>query len=251
MAAFHLVDAYCYGAGFDFTGESNRIQGNVEVAALNANTFRGGWAKYAGGLKSLGLDMAGVWGSATSQAVDPEAWAALGVADRVFTIGAAEAQPSSPVSILGETGVAYLFRGEEAQYALGGEVGTVAPFTIRVENSQGHGAVRGHLLKAKGTVSATGQLGSTYDTLGFGVSATQALYCTFHNFVPGTTITVQVQSDDNTGFSSPTTIGTIGPVTVSGGSWLRVAGPITDRYLRCNVSAITGTHTVAAAMAIG
>jgi hypothetical protein len=70
-------------------------------------------------------------------------------------------------------------------------------------------------------------------------------------FSAGTTITVQVQSDDNAGMSSPTTVATIGPITVVGGTWMTpIAGPITDTYYRMNVSAITGTFSVAGAIGI-
>jgi hypothetical protein len=251
MAVIALTDFASHVGGYDFTTDTNNALLKMDADALPATPFRSsGWKRVVAGLKSMSFDMEGFWASAASQAVDPESFPDLGVIGRVYTVCAAEAQPASPISILGSTGVAYMWQGVKYSYQLLGQVGEVAPFSLSCAGSSGTGVVRGHLVKAKGTVSATGQLGSTYDNLGLGISASQSLFVTFHEFVVGTSITVQVQSDDNTGFSSPTTIGTIGPITTSSGTWLAIPGPITDQYLRLNVSAVTGTHTVAAAMAI-
>lgn len=251
MGAFSLLNVATYCGGYDFTTDTNNAMLSMEAAALDGTTFRGdGWNKVVGGLKKTSFELKGFWQSATSQAVDPQSFPDLGSPERVFTVSPNEAEPASPASILAAER-AYMFQGLKTRYLLGGTIGDVAPFELSTQGSNGVGVVQGLLLKKTGTVSATGQMGSTLDTLGFGVSATQFVYATFHMFVPGTTITVQVQSDDNGGFSSATTIATIGPITVSGGTWMTpVPGPITDRYFRFNVSANTGTHTVAAAMGI-
>ena len=110
--------------------------------------------------------------------------------------------------------------------------------------------MRGQLAKAKGNVSATGQLGSVLN-LGAPTS-TQYVYATLHVFSAGATITVEVQSDSSAGFGTPTTRGTIGPITARGGTWMtRVAGPFAaETHWRMNVSAVTGTHSVAGAIAV-
>ena len=249
MAAIALTDAFVYASGYDFTSDLNEVRMNVAVDVLQATPFRSTWKRVIAGLKDVTLEEKGFWASAATQSPDSESFPQLGVVDQVYTIGVDEAQPSSPVSIIGAE-VAYLFKAGKFSYTLGDQVGTVAPFTLGASGTSDAGVVRGLQVRTKTTVSATGALGAVLDTLGFGVGAAQKVYTTFHDFVPGTTITVQVQTDDNVGFSSPTTVGTIGPITVSGGTWLEVNGPITDRYLRLNVSAITGTHTVAAAMGI-
>jgi hypothetical protein len=116
--------------------------------------------------------------------------------------------------------------------------------------TNGVGVVRGGVAKAKGNVSSTGATGSVQQ-LG-DVAANEFLYATLHVFSAGTTITVQVQSDDNSGFSSPTTRATFSGVTTAGGNWVtRVAGAITDTYWRFNVSAVTGTFSIAGAIGIG
>lgn len=251
MGAIALTNVTTHVGGYDFTTDTNNALLKLDAEGKDGTTFgSNGWKVIVPGLKQAGLDLAGFWQSAASQAVDPEAFTNLGVADRVYTIAESGAQPASPVSIV-DPARAYMFRGGSFHYEMFGEVGEVAPFKLNGMGTRGEGVVMGLLLKAKGNVSATGALGSTLDTLGFGVLTGQNLYVTFHVFTAATTITVQVQSDDNSGFSSPTTVATIGPITTSSGTWMTpVPGPITDRYLRLNVSAITGTFSVASAMGI-
>jgi hypothetical protein len=145
-----------------------------------------------------------------------------------------------------------MFQGGKFSYSLGGQIGEILPFDLDMMGSHGaSGLVRGQITKAKGTVSATGASGTGVN-LG-NVATGQYLYATFHVFgTPGTTITAVIQSDDNAGFSSATNRITFGPITTAGGTWgTRVAGPLTETHYRLNVTAITGTFTVAAAIGIG
>lgn len=241
MSVIALTDAYCFVAGHDFTGDTNQLTLNSEVAALDRTTFRSaGWTELKGGLKSNEFAMGGFWQSAESDAVDPEAFGDLGVADRVFTMGPEETEGSP----------AFLFQAGHFNYQLFGTIGELAPFSLTSHGTNGVGVVRGQLAKAMGTVSATGVLGSVLN-LG-AVGASQYLYATLHVFgTPGTTITVQLQSDDSAAFASPTTRYTFPAVTAAGGTWAtRVAGAITDTHYRLNVSAITGSFTVAGAIAV-
>jgi hypothetical protein len=236
-----LLNVTSYADGHDFTGDSNVAQFTAEAQALDASTFRsGGWMENAYGAKSAAFNMQGFWQSAATDAVDPELWAAVGAVDRVHTI--------APDEVAG--GVAYMLRAGVSNYQLlDGGYGQLAKFTMDAGVTAGPVA-RGMLAKIKGAASATGPLGSGVQ-LG-AVAANQFLYATFHVFTIGTSITVQVESDDNAGFTTPTLRGTIGPLTVRGGVWMtRVAGPLTDTWYRFNVSAVTGAHVVAGAIGIG
>jgi len=241
MSELALIDAFAYVAGHDFTGDTNQLQFQAEAAALDATTFgSGGWMENAYGLKNLGFNMQGFFQSATDDAVDPEAFTDLGVASRVHTFGDVET----------ETSPAMIFQAGKSQYQLLGQVGELAPFQLQSVGTDGVGAIRGQLAKAKGVVSAVGALGSGLN-LG-AVASGKYLYATFHVFSAGTTITVLVESDDNSGFTTAATQQTIGPITTRGGTWMtRVAGPITDTWYRMRVSAITGSFTVAGAIGIG
>lgn len=242
MAVLALTDAFAYVAGYDFTTDTNSLMLDMEADARDKTTFASsGWREFAGGLKSSKFDMEGFWQSATSQAVDPEAFPDLAVVNRVLTFGDVETEAT----------VAYLAQLGKFSYELGGQLGELAPFKLGSIGTDGVGVVRGQLAKAKGDVSATGALGSILN-LGAPTS-TQYVYATFHVFgTPGTTITIQVQSDDGAGFATPTTRATIGPLTAAGGTWMtRVAGPFAgETHWRFNVSAITGTFTVAGAIGV-
>lgn len=241
MATFALDDATIWVAGYDWTTDLNQITLNVSADELDSTTFGGGgWRSRTGGLRTVGAQLAGFWQSAASAAVDPEAFPNLGTADRVVTVA-----PDSA-----ETTPAYLFQAGQFSYEMFGQVGDLTPFTLGMSGTNGVGVVRGQVAKAKADVSATGATGSGVN-LG-AVSASQYLYASLHVFSAGTTVTVLVESDDNAGFTTPTTVATIGPLTTTGGTWMtRVAGAITDSYFRFNISAITGTFSVAGAIAVG
>jgi len=242
MAVINLTDAFCYCEGYDFTTDTNNATLTSDAAQLDATTFgSGGWQELAMGLKTTNLAWSGFWQAGNSgQSVDSQAFSALDAAsDEAYTIGPVETE-SWPV---------YMFEAQKSQYTIGGQVGEITPFTLAASVTDGVGMARGMLAKARGTVSATGQLGQALN-LG-ALSSTQYLYATFHAFVAGTTITVTVESDSASNFPSPTTLATLGPFTASGGTWMpRVAGPITDTWYRLNVTAITGTFTVAGAIGL-
>jgi len=243
VATTALTDVFSYVSEYDFTCDTNNAMLDLAAAELDATTFcSSGWTTKIAGLKSVKYDMAGFWQSAANQAVDPQAFPRLGTVDEVFTVGPVRTEATGVTS-----SGCYLFKAGKFSYEQFGQVGTVAPFKLSSMGTNGVGVRRGWLLKAKGSVSATGQLGQTFDTaLG---SASSTLYATVHIFTVGTTITIQLQSDDNTGFTTPTTLATIGPLTAVGGTWMTPVAGNSDRYLRFNVSANTGTHSVAAALA--
>lgn len=241
MSVIALTNAFSYVHGYDFTTDLNKIMLNVEANALDSTTFGpGGYRSFAGGLKSWSYEMGGYWQSATSQAVDVEAFPELSTANRVYTVGVDQTAGS----------VCYMAQGGKYNYSLGGSIGELTPFSLNCYNTDKYGIVRGQIAKAKGTVAATGALGSALN-LG-AVGAGQYLYGTFHVFgTPGTTITAVLESDVDNTFGAATTRITFGPITTAGGTWgTRVAGAITDTWYRLRVTAITGTFTVAGALAV-
>lgn len=239
MAVISLANSFCYVGNVDFTTEINTATIGHEVATLDATTFGSdGWSESAAGLKSVNFAYSGFWRPLND-------WGYIDIdagTSRVCTVG--------PSEVEGLTGVAYMFQATNSQYSLGGQVGELMPFSVTASGSNGVGVVRGRVAKTMGAVSATGALGTALN-LG-AVASTKSLYATLHiTGTAGTTITVQVQSDDNSGFTTPTTVATLGPLTAIGGTWMTpVAGALTDTWYRFNVSAITGTFTVAGAIGI-
>lgn len=241
MASLSLTDATTWIGGYDFTSNLNEISLNTSIDDLDSTTFGGGgYRARKGGLRTVEANMAGFWESATLDAPDPQVFTNIGTADRVVTMAYDDA----------ETSTAYLFQAGKFSYDMFGEVGALTPFNVSMMGTNPVGLIRGQVSKAKANVSATGVTGTGVN-LG-NVSASQYLYATFHVFSAGTTITVTVQSDDNAGFTTPTTRITFGPITTAGGTWgVRLAGALAETHYRFNVTAITGTFSVAGAIGIG
>jgi hypothetical protein len=240
VSTFAFVDPTIWVGGMDATGYLTQVSLSISVAELDSTVFGlAGFRSRKGGLRTVESQYSGFWEAGTG-APDPEIFTNLGVADRVATIA-----PSST-----ETSVAYMHQLGKFAYNPFGQIGELTPFSLNGSNTSAAGVVRGQVAKAKGNVSSTGATGSPVQLGASG--STQYLYAALHVFSAGTTITVQVQSDNASNFPSPTTQGTFSGITTASGTWLtRIAGPITDDWFRLNISAITGTFQIAGAIAIG
>lgn len=240
MAPVALTNAFIYADSHDFTGDSNTLSLNCEGNANDRTNFRSnGWREYGMGVKTSSLSVAGFWQSG-ADTVDEWSFTNFGSAGRVTTIADVETEGQP----------AYMLQAMNHSYSLLGSHGDDAPFSLQGGCSDGLGVVRGQLAKEMGTVSGAGATGTGLN-LG-AVSSTQFLYATFHIFgTPGTTITGVVESDDADTFGTATTRITFGPYTTAGGRWgTRVAGSITDTWYRLRITAVTGTFTVACAIAV-
>lgn len=240
MAPIAVLSPFIYIHGHDFTGDENNFLASFTRAAKDKTTFRSaGWEEVQSGQYASSLEHSGFW-QAAADSVDAAAFTDLGVANRVHSAGMSEVEGQP----------ALMWLAGFFTYSAFGQLGEIAPFNLTSRGTDGVGPVRGQLAKALGNVSGTGQLGSVLN-LGAPTS-TQFVYCTVHIFTAGTTITLQLQSDDNAGMSSPTTRATIGPLTATGGTYMtRLAGPFAgETHWRLNVSAITGTFSIAAAIAV-
>jgi hypothetical protein len=222
---------------YDLTGDTSALELNLSHEPQECTPFGSVAMKRVAGLRDTETQVEGYWDVA-DDGVDETLFGQLaGLQVVTHTVSGTELD------------TAYTYQAKSYSYQFGGQVGEVAPYTLQAQGARGNGtlsvgAIRGRLLKAKGDVSATGALGSGYQ-LG-AVGATQFLYGSFHIFSAGTTITVVLESDDNSDFTSATTRATLGPLTTTGGTWAtRVAGAITDDYYRFRVTAITGTFNVA------
>lgn len=243
MAEFALTDAYLYAGGYDFTTDTNSATLTLDAAALDATTFNSsGYVEQVGGLKSSNLAWSGFWQSASGvsdQAPDNQAFPMLATS-QPYTFG--------PVETEGQ--VAYMFNAMKSNYTQGGDVAALAPFSLTAMGASPDGTIRGRLSKARGTVAGTGAIGTGVNV--GALSSTQSLYATLHIFSAGTTATIALQSDDNSGFTSPTVLNTFSAVTASGGTWMtKISGPITDTWYRFVVTAITGSFTLAGAVGKG
>lgn len=246
MATFVANNVTAYAGPYDMTTDLNKLSLKGMAAELDSTTFQppgaanAGWRTRVGGLKDVDAALDGLWQSGTSQAIDPQAFANLGVSDTVLTV--------SPTGVAADP--CYILQGNEFDYSQGTQVGSLYPFKLGIKGSNAQGLIRAQLAAASQAKSATGQLGSILTMTG--PSASQYVYGSVHLMgTPGTTITIKIQSATLIGFGSPTDRITIGPLTTAGGTFAtRLAGAVTDGFWRMTISAITGTWTVAGAIGI-
>jgi hypothetical protein len=244
MTATVLTDATIYADGFDYTTHANSVELSAEVDDQDITTFGGnGWKQLTGGLRECSASCDIFWQSAavdSPDGVDAENFSHLGHAGFPFSVG--------PTRTEGDT--AYFFKASSYNYELLGDVGDVSTSSLQVSGTDTQGLIRGKWAKIKGNVSAVGAIGSAVN-LG-AVSSTQFVYAVFHIFSVGTTLSWKLESDTSSGFATPANVGsTQGPFTTRGGTYMtRVAGPITDSWFRFNLTACTGTFSVAGAIAV-
>jgi hypothetical protein len=132
---------------------------------------------------------------------------------------------------------AYFFKGVQPQYVTGEAQGNDLLWSLNMQGgSTGYPLLFGKVLDP-------GAIGITADGNGTGVlysavGATQYAYALMHLTeisvtTPGDSMAVIIQSDDNSGFTSPTTRFTFSAASTIGSEFLaRLAGPITDTYWR-------------------
>lgn len=240
MGTFAANNITTWFSGYDMTGDLNSTALAMSYDALEDTAFGDQARSRVAGLEDCQLSEAGFWQSgAAGAAIDPVAFAALGGASRSV---------SNSVDGL-DSSVAYFYRAKSFNYQMFGKIGELVPFSLTAQSARGTGlaavaAVRGRVMKGKGTASATGVSGTAFQ-LG-AVTSGQFLYAAFHEFAVGTTITAVLESAPDNTFGSATTRMTFGPITTVGDTWgTRVAGAITDPWYRLRVTAVTGSHTIA------
>lgn len=214
MAPLVWHDAACWIGEFSFQGVTRSLALALEQDIPECTVFGNTARAYTAGLKGIGLELGGNWDAPTD----------LGVLGTL--LGANKPVTVSPLTTVGT--FAYLFNAISAEYQSGGRVGDVFPFRA---GARGAGLpVRGVLME-NSTRSATGN--GTGQQLG-AIGATQKLYSALH--VPSVsasdTLDVIIQSDDNAGFSSPTTRATLAQITAPASVWTEIAGPVTDDWWR-------------------
>jgi hypothetical protein len=243
MGTYGALAHTMWMGGYDLGADLTQMGLTVTFEPLKDTRFGMTAQSRRGGLQDVQASANG-FHQAGDDLVDAELWAQFSETMQPVT--------QTPTGTVGD--VAYFYQARKFTQSLFGNVGELAPFTIGAQGVRGPGtlsagAIRGRLLVPKGDVSGTGGAGSVVQ-LG-AVASNQYVYAAVHVFSAGTTLTFTISSDDNAGFTSGTTLATLGPLTTTGGTWVtRVAGPITDDYWLVNVTAITGTFNIAVAVGI-
>jgi len=218
--------------GLELAGHGKDVNLATEVNPLDATSYASqGWTELIGGNKSATINL-GLMQDMAAGSVDDTAWSLLGVADIPHSL----CTPSADGSL------AYLWRGIPLSYSpTMSPVGDLAMTQIAGQSSTG-GVVRGSLIHP-GSASRTASSVGTGRQLGAVVSG-KSMYAALHVLsAAGTTpsLTVIVQSDDNSGFTTPTTrISFSAASTGNTYQWGSVAGAITDDWWRISYT-ISGT----------
>lgn len=239
-----LTSCRLYHGAYDLSGNVNTLELSMDADTQDVTTFASnGWTSVEPGMKTGNFSFEGYYATGTGS-IDTHLNGEIGTTGTVLTIGSSSADGST----------AYLTKTATAQIqVLGGSVGEVGK--VSASGTAVTDVVRGTiLLPSSSAKTATGT--GTGRQLG-AVGATEALYASLHILaVSGTatpTLTVKIQSDDNSGFTSPTDRVTFSAGTATGAQWGSVAGAVTDTYWRVSytVSGTSPSFTFAVAAGIG
>jgi hypothetical protein len=227
------LELACHGKNVDLATEVTPL----DTTALCTT----GWTTVVGGLKSGSVDME-LMADFADGMNDERIWGYLGANDTAHSVVTNSADGS----------VAYLFKGIPLSYKIiEGAPGDLAMASISGRSASSP-VVRGRLLHP-GSASRTSSSVGTGRQLG-DVDATQRVYAALHVItVSGTspTLDVIVQSDDNSGFTTPTSRITFSQATAAANrqQFLSTAGAIADTHWRVSYT-IGGSDTPTFAFAV-
>lgn len=229
MAAFALTDTDIFAGALDASCFGNTVELTADGETVDATTFcSAGWRVMIPGLRTWSATFGGPQDLAATTIANTQ------TPDEVYALTVGTAYPLMFVPSGNAVGsVAYGASGLLDSYTpLSGSVGDLA------EHNTSWGPATTNMPLVRGvfatsqTVTATGN--GTGHLLG-AVTASQRVYAGVHFLTAGGTtpsITVILESDDNAGFTTPTTVATFTAATTRSAQWTSVAGAITDTYWR-------------------
>lgn len=224
MSKSVLTNALIMFGGYSLAGSSNAVNLGYAADELAGTTLADTTHVNEGGLKSVVMGAGGFFDSTP----DAGLFTAVGVSD-------------TPVTVAKDTtagSVAYFFKSLLSEYnPMQANIGELLMFQMNA-------AARGSLIRGTLMLNAThtSSAASTGQQLGALTSA-QELHAALHVFaVSGTspTLDVDVESDDNAGFTSAAVQDSFAQKTAIGSEYLVIPGAITDDYWRLNFT-IGGT----------
>lgn len=229
MASLLLTNAKVFYGGRDLSGILNQLALANEVDLQDATVFGDTYKRRLAGLYSPSMNLNGYWESASgTDSADSDLFGTFGAGPKLVS-----ASPEGAV----KGDVAYSMNVEQASYNPGASLGEIFAFSLAV---QGSGELLRGTVMEFGTFSATAN--GTARQLG-AVSSTQKVYSALHVLsASGTlpTLTVTVESDTASAFTSPVTRMTHTQFTAVGAELKSINGPVTDDWWRLVVT-IGGT----------
>ena len=221
MAEFVLTQCKLFLAQYDLSGQMNALAMEYSADVPDATTFGNtSHVRAAGGLKTWSANHEGLW-EAGVDLIDDALFNIMGLNDKLMTVGPTDGLEGSP-SLFGLT--------VESEYSPGAAVGDLFSFNVSAESSS---ALVNGTIMYNAAIGASGN--GTSRQLG-AVGATEKLYMGMHVIAASggsPTLDVTVESDDNSGMTTPTTRGTFDQAIATTSQWLDpVDGAITDDWWR-------------------
>jgi hypothetical protein len=231
MSTLTLTDAKIIVGGYNLSGFHSSCEMSYEVEILDDTTFgTSGTRSAKPGLKTFSLTGNMFWDTS----VDEMLFNRIGATPEVVSI--------APVGNA-EGDRTYSLKGVGATYSpVSGEVGALMRTALDAR-AAGTPLVRGQLM-AIGAKAATGAGGGgQYGAVAVNRTMYSALHVTAIAGTVAPTFTGIIESDDNAGFTTPTTQLTHDAMTTIGANWKQLlsVGGVTDTYWRASWT-ITGTN---------
>lgn len=235
MSKMVMLDTRVFCSGADLSGWSNKVEASEQWEAKKKTNFRSGGAEeLLAGLGEVDISASGQWEAGDMTMPDDTFWANRRVIEP-WSFGPTNASDTAAGNLM------YLTSALRTSARIFDSVGEVAPWDAKAKGSKP--LVRGQSMHQSGTARTATGTGVAVD-FAAGPTTGQKVYANLHVLsVTGTstpTITVAVQSDDNSGMTSPTTRGTFAAKTAIGGEPLQIDSPGNERYWRVSWT-ITGT----------
>ena len=241
MAVYMNADISYLAGDLEIACNAKTAVFNAECTALDSTGLCStGWTALEAGLATAMFDITGMADMA-ALGFDATTWSQFATKDVVhsMSIGSADGSPT------------YFMRGMSTSYTpIDGQVGDLAGMRLAGRTSTGKmvRGVRAHPTSVARSATGNGagyQLGA--------LSAAQSMFAAL-NVLDRTgtaSMTLKVQSDDNSGFTTPTDrISSFTAAAARDYQWGSVAGAVTDTYWRV-VYTITGSGTITFGASLG
>ncbi len=234
MASQVLDDCQIFWNDVDLTGHANQVRLGASADTLDVSTFSSGWRQHIQGAKTLEFALGGPWGFTEP---DAETWDA---------INSAASTPALTFAVESTAGsVAYMCEPVGAARDTGGTYGDMGTWELTGRAQRGSGGAtlyRGGLSLAKQTITGATN-GTGVQLANLASNASDRYAAVVHVFVDnGTSVDVILERDDNSSFTSATTIATVA-VSAVGQTWTYSTGGSlgSDDWFRARTANLTGT----------
>ncbi len=236
-----VQDRKVYVDKWDFSGDTRGVELEMSPELQDDTVLGDGFRSNMLGIEPWVLQEEGIWVAGANK-IDANVAANKGLVDKLVTVACVDGA---------EGDIAYFARSTLGLYTLGGEVGEINPFSLRMEGTGSDRMVRGTIL-ITGAKTATGN--GTARQLG-AVAAGDKLFAGLHVLAAsGTspTLDVIVQSDDASGFPSASNRITFARQTATASVYATpVAGAITDDWWRINYTIGGGSPSFTFVVTVG